>query len=341
MIKQTNDQLKSKDFASDQEVKWCPGCGDYSVLSQVQKVLAEEHCKKENTVFISGIGCSSRFTYYMDTYGIHGIHGRALPIATGLKLSRPELNIWVVTGDGDCLSIGGNHFIHTLRKNFNFNIFLLNNGIYALTKGQFSPTSEQSKITKSSPYGVPGYPFIPAALALGAGGSFISRTIDREPRHMQETLKRAHQHQGTSFIEVYQNCNIFNDGAYQHYTDKAMKEDTVLFLEQGQPLLFGKDQAKALRLDGNQPVIVDAKDYASEELWIHDVSDKFKAWILTHFDEFRLEQPGLPQAFGVLYAAERPAFESIVQQQTDAVLKKRGKLPLNKILAGSQTWVVG
>ena len=231
--------LTAKDFATDQEVRWCPGCGDYSILAQVQKVMPGLGIARENIVIVSGIGCSSRFPYYMNTYGMHSIHGRATAVASGLKASRPELSVWIVTGDGDGLSIGGNHTIHLLRRNFDVNILLFNNQIYGLTKGQYSPTSEENKVTKSTPMGSIDHPFNPLALALGADSTFVARSMDRDPKHLQSMLLRANQHKGTSFLEIYQNCNIFNDGAFETFTEKSSKAEETLFLEQGKPLVFG------------------------------------------------------------------------------------------------------
>jgi 2-oxoglutarate ferredoxin oxidoreductase subunit beta len=232
-------QLTAKDFSTDQEVRWCPGCGDYSILAQVQKVMPTLGIPRENIVIISGIGCSSRFPYYMNTYGMHSIHGRAAAIASGLKAARPDLSVWIVTGDGDSLSIGGNHTIHLLRRNFNLNVLLFNNQIYGLTKGQYSPTSEINKVTKSTPFGSIDHPFNPLALALGADATFVARTMDRDPKHMQAMLLRTNQHKGASFLEIYQNCNIFNDGAFEIFTEKGTKPQETLFLEQGKPLTFG------------------------------------------------------------------------------------------------------
>src|ERR1043165_4321265 len=238
--------LTAKDFATDQEVRWCPGCGDYSILAQVQKVMPTLGIPKENIVIISGIGCSSRFPYYMNTYGMHSIHGRATAVATGLKATRPELSVWIVTGDGDGLSIGGNHTIHLLRRNLDVNILLFNNQIYGLTKGQYSPTSEERKVTKSSPLGSLDHPFNPLALALGADASFIARTMDRDPKHQQKMLLRSHGHHGASLLEIYQNCNIFNDGECEIFTEKGTKQEEVLFLEQGQPLIYGAGREKGI-----------------------------------------------------------------------------------------------
>src|ERR1700712_4593316 len=270
--------LTAKDFATDQEVRWCPGCGDYSILAQVQKIMPSLGIPRENIVIISGIGCSSRFPYYMNTYGMHSIHGRATAIASGLKASRPDLSVWIVTGDGDGLSIGGNHMIHLLRRNFNLNILLFNNQIYGLTKGQYSPTSEENKITKSTPFGSIDHPFNPLALAMGADASFIARTMDRDPKHLQQMLIRSNGHKGTSLLEIYQNCNIFNDGAFEIFTEKSSKKNETLFLEQGKPLIFGAEENKGIRLDGLKPVVVEiGNGYTSEDLWIHDEKDMYKA----------------------------------------------------------------
>ena len=243
----------SKDLVTDQEVRWCPGCGDYSILKQVQSVLPELGLKREEIVFISGIGCSSRFPYYMETFGMHSIHGRATAIASGLKATRPELGVWVVTGDGDSLSIGGNHLIHLLRRNFNINILLFNNEIYGLTKGQYSPTSKQGQKTKSSPFGSIDHPFNPLALGLGADATFVARSMDRDPIHLRTIIKRSHEHKGTSLLEIYQNCNVFNDGAFEVFSEKASKKSNTLFVEQDKPLVFGEKAEKGIRLDALHP----------------------------------------------------------------------------------------
>ena len=263
-------KYSSKDFSTDQEVRWCPGCGDYSILKQVQTVMPEIGVPKEDIVFISGIGCSSRFPYYMETYGMHSIHGRATAIASGLKAARPDLSVWIITGDGDSLSIGGNHLIHLLRRNFDTNILLFNNQIYGLTKGQYSPTSEMGKKTKSTPMGSIDHPFNPLALCMGADATFVARTMDRDPKHLRQMLLRSNEHKGTSLLEIYQNCNVFNDGAFFGYTDKSTKPEQTLFLEHGKPLVFGANQEKGIRLDGFKPVIVSLQDVSQDELWIHD-----------------------------------------------------------------------
>lgn len=332
--------LTAKDFSSDQEVRWCPGCGDYSILAQVQKVMPSLGIPKEDIVFISGIGCSSRFPYYMNTFGMHSIHGRATAIASGLKASRPELTVFVVTGDGDSLSIGGNHTIHLLRRNLDINILLFNNQIYGLTKGQYSPTSEEKKITKSTPMGSIDHPFNPAALALGADGSFVARTMDRDPKHLQSMLLRAQGHKGTSFLEIYQNCNIFNDGAFEIFTEKGTKAAETLFLEQGKPLVFGANREKGIKLDGFKPVVVDLSQGASaDDCWVHDEKDIYKAQILTRiFDDPTLEGH-LPRPFGVFYETSRPCYEDVMAAQLEEA-SSRKPADLDKLLRGTEIWTI-
>jgi 2-oxoglutarate ferredoxin oxidoreductase subunit beta len=334
--------LTAKDFATDQEVRWCPGCGDYSILAQVQKVMPTLGIPKENIVIVSGIGCSSRFPYYMNTYGMHSIHGRAAAIASGLKAARPELSVWVVSGDGDSLSIGGNHTIHFLRRNFDINLLIFNNQIYGLTKGQYSPTSEQNKITKSTPMGSIDHPFNPLALALGADASFVARSMDRDPKHLQAMLIRSQGHKGASLLEIYQNCNIFNDGAFEAFTEKGTKADEVLFLEQGKPLIFGAAQNKGIKLDGFKPVIVEiGKDAGIEDLWIHDERDFYKAQILVRmFDDPRIEGH-LPRPFGVFYENDRACYEDVMAMQIEETIAKKGKGDLDKLLRGNETWTIG
>jgi 2-oxoglutarate ferredoxin oxidoreductase subunit beta len=332
--------LVPKDFATDQEVRWCPGCGDYSILAQVQKIMPTLGIPRENIVIISGIGCSSRFPYYMNTYGMHSIHGRATAIASGLKASRPELSVWIVSGDGDCLSIGGNHTIHLLRRNFDLTLLLFNNEIYGLTKGQYSPTSEQSKITKSTPFGSIDHPFNPAALALGVDATFVARSMDRDPKHLQSMLLRAHQHKGSSFLEIYQNCNIFNDGAFEIFTEKKSKPEEALFLEQGKPLVFGVERNKGIKLDGLRPVVVELNNGVSEnDLWIHDESDFFKAQIITRFFDSPNMNGHLPRPFGVFYQHARACYEDVMTMQIEEALA-RGKGDLDKILKGRETWSI-
>jgi 2-oxoglutarate ferredoxin oxidoreductase subunit beta len=334
--------LTSKDFVTDQEVRWCPGCGDYSILAQVQKVMPTLGIPKENIVIVSGIGCSSRFPYYMNTYGMHSIHGRATAVASGLKAARPELSVWIVTGDGDGLSIGGNHTIHLLRRNFDVNILLFNNQIYGLTKGQYSPTSEENKITKSTPFGSIDHPFNPLALAMGADASFIARTMDRDPKHLQSMLLRAQAHKGASFLEIYQNCNIFNDGAFEVFTEKGSKPEEVLFLEQGKPLIFGANQNKGIKLDGFKPVIVELGEggATADDLWIHDDKDFYKAQILVRmFDDPKLVGH-LPRPFGVFYETDRACYEDGMAMQIDDIIAKKGKGDLDKLLRGNETWTI-
>lgn len=332
--------LTAKDFSSDQEVRWCPGCGDYSILAQVQKVMPTLGIPKENIVFISGIGCSSRFPYYMSTFGMHSIHGRATAIATGLKASRPELSVWIVTGDGDSLSIGGNHTIHLLRRNLDVNVLMFNNQIYGLTKGQYSPTSEEKKITKSTPMGSIDHPFNPAALALGADASFVARTMDRDPKHLQSMLLRAQGHKGTSFLEIYQNCNIFNDGAFEIFTEKGTKAAETLFLEQGKPLVFGANSDKGIKLDGFKPVVVDLNNgFSADDCWIHDETDIYKAQILTRiFDDPRVEGH-LPRPFGVFYQTDRPCYEDVMAAQLEEAISRK-PADLDKLLKGSEVWTI-
>ncbi|HMZ46620.1 MAG TPA: 2-oxoacid:ferredoxin oxidoreductase subunit beta [Chitinophagaceae bacterium] len=333
--------LTAKDFATDQEVRWCPGCGDYSILAQVQKVMPGIGVPKENIVFISGIGCSSRFPYYMNTYGMHSIHGRAAAIASGLKASRPELSVWIISGDGDSMSIGGNHTIHFLRRNFDVNLLLFNNQIYGLTKGQYSPTSEANKITKSTPMGSIDHPFNPLALAMGADATFVARSMDRDPKHLQYVLTRSHQHKGASFVEIYQNCNIFNDGAFETFTEKATKADNTLFLEQNKPLVFGATQNKGIKLDGFKPIIVDLEEGAStNDLWIHDEHDFYKAQILTRmFDDPSIEGH-LPRPFGIFYQTQRACYEDVMAMQIEEAIAKKGVGDLNKLLKGREVWEI-
>jgi 2-oxoglutarate ferredoxin oxidoreductase subunit beta len=333
--------LTAKDFATDQEVRWCPGCGDYSILAQVQKIMPTLGIRRENIVIISGIGCSSRFPYYMNTYGMHSIHGRALAIASGLKATRPELSVWVVTGDGDSLSIGGNHTIHLLRRNFDLNVLLFNNQIYGLTKGQYSPTSEERKVTKSTPFGSIDHPFNPLALAMGADASFVARSMDRDPKHLQQMLLRSHAHKGASFLEIYQNCNIFNDGAFEIFTEKGSKPMETLLVEQGKPLVFGAQREKGIRLEGFRPVVVELGDGISEnDLWIHDDKDFYKAQILVRmFDDPRIEGH-LPRPFGVFYEMERPCYEDMLNLQVEEVIRTKGAGDLDKLLRGNETWTI-
>ena len=333
--------LTAKDFATDQEVRWCPGCGDYSILAQVQKVMPQIGIPRENIVIISGIGCNSRFPYYVNVYGMHSIHGRATAIASGLKASRPELSVWIVTGDGDSLSIGGNHTIHLLRRNFDVNILLFNNQIYGLTKGQYSPTSEPDKLTKSTPYGSIDHPFNPLALAMGADASFVARSMDRDPKHLQQMLMRSHQHKGSSFLEIYQNCNIFNDGAFEIFTEKGSKPAETVFLEQGKPLIFGAGGSKGIKLDGLRPVVVElGNGVQAEDLWIHDEKDFYKAQILVRMFDDPAADAHLPRPFGVFFEVERTCYEDLMNLQIEEVVRSKGKGDLNKLLRGRETWTI-
>ena len=325
------------DFSSDQSVRWCPGCGDYAILAQAQKVFPDLGVSKENFVFISGIGCSSRFPYYMNTFGFHTIHGRAPAIASGVKLSNPDLSVWVVTGDGDALSIGGNHTIHLLRRNLDINVMLFNNRIYGLTKGQYSPTSEIGKVTKSSPLGSLDRPFNPLTLALGAGATYVARTIDRETKHMQAMISRSYGHKGTSFLEIYQNCNIFNDGAFGPMTDKESKADSVLWLENGQPMVFGKEKNRGIRLDGNTPMIVEIGDkWSLDDVLVHNESDYVIASLLSNLTY----QSDFPDPIGVLYAIDSPTYEELMLNQISDAIGKKGSTSVQDILNAGDTWVV-
>ena len=329
-------KLTRKDFTSDQDVRWCPGCGDYAILAQVQRIFPELGVAKENVVFISGIGCSSRFPYYMNTYGFHSIHGRAPAIATGLKVSRPELSVWVVTGDGDGLSIGGNHLMHALRRNVDLKILLFNNRIYGLTKGQYSPTSELGKVTKSTPFGSADHPINPVSIALGADATFIARSIDIEAKHQQEIIKRAHGHKGGVFLEILQNCNVYNDGAFAELTEKETKVDTQLVVEHGKPMIFGKNKDRGIRLNGLTPEVVTLGNGVSEsDLLVHDEKDPVLAFILS-----RMTPPAFPTPIGILRAIERPAFDEIVNRQMHEAVAKSGEGDLDALLRRAETWTV-
>lgn len=328
----------AKDFQSDQDVRWCPGCGDYSILAQTQRIMPDLGIAKHKLVFVSGIGCSSRFPYYMNTYGFHSIHGRATAIASGIKMSRPDLSVWVVTGDGDGMSIGGNHLIHLLRRNLDIKVLLFNNQIYGLTKGQYSPTSEIGKVTKSTPYGSIDFPFNPASLALGASSTFVARTLDRDPKHMQATLKRAAEHKGTSFVEVYQNCNVFNDGAFFRFTEKETKDESVVFLEHGKPLVFGKEREKGVRLNGFTPEVVSLKDgkWSANDLLVHNEKDTTLSFILADMTY----KPNLPRPVGIFLAIQRPTYEAEMARQISFAKEKRGEGDMTKLLNSGETWVI-
>lgn len=340
-IKADEIKLTAKDLSSGIDVRWCPGCGDYSILAQVQRTFPEiVGIKKENIIWISGIGCSSRFPYYMGTYGFHTIHGRAPAIATGVKVSRPDLSVWVATGDGDLLSIGGNHFIHACRKNVDLKIVLFNNRIYGLTKGQYSPTSEQGKKTKTSPFGSVDYPFNPVSLALGSEASFVAKALDRDPKHLQLMLKRAADHKGTAFIEVLQNCSIFNDGAFEALTDKATRDENVLYLEHGKPMIFGNEKNKGIKLDGAKPVVVDLTDgkHSANDLLVHDEFDEspVHATILAHM----ADNPAYPSPVGVFRQISKPTYDEGVKVQIESVINMKGKGDIEKVLFNGNTWEV-
>ena len=341
--------LSKKDFETDQDVRWCPGCGDYSILAAVQKHLPSIGIPPERTVFVSGIGCSSRFPYYMSTYGFHTIHGRAPGFATGIKLTNPELSVWVVTGDGDALSIGGNHFIHLLRRNVDLNILLFNNRIYGLTKGQYSPTSEVGKVTKSSPHGSADFPLSPVLVALGAKASFVARAIERDAAQLGEMLDEASRHRGTSFLEIYQNCNIFNDGAFEYVADRANRAETQLVLRHGKPLVFGKDRTKAIKFDNFVPQVItltEAGDDAALKAGAA-IYDRHNAALANAVA--RLDHPDFPVPMGVFYQEQRETFDDSVGKQNRRFLdsspkggsaSKEVNAALSELFAASETWLV-
>jgi 2-oxoglutarate ferredoxin oxidoreductase subunit beta len=335
----TEVKLTRKDYTSDQEVRWCPGCGDYSVLAAVQFLMPDLGVKPENIVFVSGIGCSSRFPYYMNTYGMHSIHGRAPAVATGIAVSRPDLDVWVVTGDGDGLSIGGNHLIHALRRNVNLTILLFNNQIYGLTKGQYSPTSEVGKVTKSTPFGSIDHPFNPLSLALGSEATFVARTHDMDRKHMLEVFRRAHEHRGSAFVEIYQNCNVFNDGAFETILAKDARADMLIDLEHGQPIRFGKDGQKGvISNERGEAVIVDVADVGEEKLLVHDEhrDDPSLAFALSRLSN----QPTTPTPVGVFRAVDRPAYGDALNEQIAGARTKQGPGDLTALLTSGSCWDV-
>lgn len=329
-------KLTKKDFKSDQDVRWCPGCGDYAILNAVQSAFADLGKKLHETVVISGIGCSSRFPYYMETYGFHTIHGRAPALATGVKVSNPDLDVWVVTGDGDAMSIGGNHFIHAMRRNVGLKILMFNNRIYGLTKGQYSPTSPHGKVTKSSPMGSVDYPFSPIALALGAGGSFVARGVDILGPHLQEMVKRADAHDGTAVVEIYQNCNIFNDGAYKGFTDKGVRDERMLFLEHDQPLLFGANKDKGIAFDDSfRPYVVTGDELHKAYVWNEIADTPAPAMALATMNEDKFPVP-----VGVFRRESKPNFERAVNEQL-AHAKAQNQQSLKDLLYSGEIWDVG
>ncbi len=329
-----------KDFQTDQEIRWCPGCGDYAILAATQAVFAELGVPREKFVFISGIGCSSRFPYYMNTFGFHTIHGRAPAIATGVKLIRPDLDVWVATGDGDSLSIGGNHTIHMLRRNVGLKVLMFNNKIYGLTKGQYSPTSEVGKKAKSTPFGSVDRPFSPLSLALGSEATFIARSVDVFQLHLKETLRKAAAHQGSAYIEILQNCNIFNDGAWETITEKEARSEQVVQLEHGKPLIFGKNRDKGIRLVGlDLEVVALGNGITEKDLLVHDEHNPnpVYAFALSRMDSM----PGFPTPIGVLRALQGvPRYEDLIQQQIRDVIAKKGQGDLAKLLRAGDTWEV-
>ncbi len=330
-------ELSRKDFVTSNDVRWCPGCGDYAILNSLQRTLPELGIPRENFTIISGIGCSSRFPYYMNTYGFHTIHGRAPTVATGVKIANPDLSVWIVTGDGDGLSIGGNHLMHLLRRNLNVTVLLFNNRIYGLTKGQYSPTSPEGTRTKTTPLGSIDHPINPLLFALGAEATFIARTIDNNPKHMVETFKAAHEHQGVSFVEILQNCVIFNDSAWDPVYSKENRDHQLLRLEAGQPLLFGKDNEKGIRLNGLIPEVVDAATAAPGEILIHQpehASPLYSQMLAT----FGL--PDFPTPIGVIRAIQRPTYESLIQSQIEETQAKKGTGTWKELLHGTSTWTV-
>jgi 2-oxoglutarate/2-oxoacid ferredoxin oxidoreductase subunit beta len=327
------------DFSSDQTVRWCPGCGDYSILAQTQKLMPSLGIPRENIVFISGIGCSSRFPYYMNTYGFHSIHGRAPTLATGLKISRPELMVWVVTGDGDGLSIGGNHLIHAMRRNLDIKILLFNNRIYGLTKGQYSPTSEFGKKTKSSPFGTAEQPINPLGIALASEATFVARSVDTDTQHLTHILERAARHKGSAFVEIYQNCNIFNDGAFDAFTSRDVRSERMIVLEHGKPLVFGKQRNRGIRLRNYEPEVVTLGENGVTEadLLVHheETTEPALAYLLS-----RMTYPEFPVPVGVFYTAQRPCLEDILEKQSTQATASLGAGSLERLLKSGPTWTV-
>ncbi len=332
-------KLSKADFVSGQEVRWCPGCGDYAILNNVQKVMPELGIPREKIVFVSGIGCSSRFPYYMNTYGFHSIHGRAPAIATGIKSSNPDLSVWVITGDGDALSIGGNHFMHAIRRNLDINYILFNNRIYGLTKGQYSPTSEFGKKTKSTPMGTIDYPLNPLSVAIASEATFVARSIDIDVKHLGAMVEAAAKHKGISFLEVYQNCNIFNDKAFEYFTERSVRSDRVLYLEHGRPMIFGKDRNLGIRMKGAHPEVVTIGEngITEDDILVHDINlkDPSVAFMLA-----RMEQPDFPQPVGIFRAVERKTYEDMMTAQIEAAIAKSGRGSLEKLLYSGEMWTV-
>ncbi len=326
-------QLKAKDYKSDQEVRWCPGCGDYSIIAGIQATLAKLQIPKENLVMVSGIGCSSRFPYYMDTYGVHGIHGRANALATGIKVANPDLQVWVITGDGDGLAIGGNHMIHSLRRNVDMKIVLFNNEIYGLTKGQYSPTSPRGLHTKTSPFGSVDNPFIPIQLALGAGATFTARTLDTQPKHMKMVLEEAAKHKGAAFVEIWQNCVIFNDGAYKEWTDKRVRDEQTIQIVDGEPMIFGADRDKGLKIEGSEIKIVRADEAT---VWNSRAESPGAAFAMSQLDR----HPEMPRPFGVFRQVSAPTLDDMVHDQIKEVTDAKGVGDLKDLIYTPDCWTV-
>jgi 2-oxoglutarate ferredoxin oxidoreductase subunit beta len=330
-------QLTQKDFASDQDVRWCPGCGNYSILAQTKKALATLGIPREKVVFVSGIGCASRFPYYVNTYGFHSIHGRALGIATGVKATQPDLSVWVATGDGDALSIGGNHLLHAIRRNMDINILVFNNRTYGLTKGQYSPTSPLGMKTKSTPMGSIDFPLHPISVALGAEATFAARTVDVNVKHLQYVLEQAAHHKGTSFVEIYQNCIIFNDEAFEYATGKETKTETTIYLEHGKPLTFGKDVKKGIRMNGMEPEVVTlGGDISEDDLLVHNEKQEEPslAYLLS-----RMHYPEFPEPMGIFRCVERPTYEELLMGQVEHAVKTRGEGTLEALYDNGETWI--
>lgn len=327
-----------KDFASDQDIRWCPGCGDYAILAAVKKVLPTLKLRREKFVFVSGIGCSSRFPYYMNTYGFHGIHGRAPGLASGICAVNPELQVWIATGDGDGLSIGGNHLMHTIRRNLNVRILLFNNRIYGLTKGQYSPTSELGKKTKSSPYGTIDNPLHPLSVAIGAEATFVARTVDVDVKHLAYVIERAATHKGTAFVEIYQDCNVFNHDAFDYASDKDTKLDNIVYLEHGKPLVFGKNRDKGIRMNNNMPEVVTlGAGIKEDDLVFHDENAENPALA---FALSRMHYPEFPEPMGIFRAVQKPTFEDRLMEQVRSATAKQGAGTLDDLFDDGETWVV-
>ena len=330
--------LAQQDFKSDAEVRWCPGCGNHAILAQVKKVLPTLGIPKEKFVFVSGIGCSSRFPYYVDTYGFHGIHGRAPTVATGLKIARPDLSVWVVTGDGDGLSIGGNHIIHLIRRNVDINVLLFNNRIYGLTKGQYSPTSEMGKKTKSTPMGSIDHPIKPISAVLGLEPTFVARAVDANHKHLAYVIERAARHKGTSFVEIYQNCSVFNNQAFLYATDRTARHDHVLYLEHGKPMIFGKNRDKGIRINGVEPEVVSlGSGITEDDLLFHDekAEQPTLAYLLS-----RMTHPKFPEPMGVYRDIEQPTYEEMIRDQVDRAIAEKGEGRLEHLFNKGDTWTV-